>query len=405
MKYTEQANEVIKIARSTARKLKHPYVGTEHLLLGLREVYTGVAGQVLGMNGVNEESIRKVVDELVSPLGTVEVAHQPETSPRLEYILEESKTEALHFRSDRIGTEHMLLALLRDADCVATRILLTLNINVQKLYQDIFAVLGGDPKDYQEEILQGGGRRREGGVLEQYGTDLTAQAEEGRLDPVIGREAEINRLIQVLSRRTKNNPCLVGEPGVGKTAVIEGLAAQIAAGIVPDGMKDTYVQQGELSPWMGLYSQSKHPKEAAEYLMALYSEEFGYQSGCVEDGTFVSVIPVINEKYMTNEIMKQYYTIANETTKIVPTATTRDEKAYDFYAEVKDVQPSLGAIVQGVMAQSIADYKNELKKLADASTEEWKRASEAVGMDYGVFEFSNWDPKKDYTDEDYKALK
>ena len=173
MKYTEQANEVIKIARSTARKLKHPYVGTEHLLLGLREVYTGVAGQVLGMNGVNEESIRKVVDELVSPLGTVEVAHQPETSPRLEYILEESKTEALHFRSDRIGTEHMLLALLRDADCVATRILLTLNINVQKLYQDIFAVLGGDPKDYQEEILQGGGRRREGGVLEQYGTDLT----------------------------------------------------------------------------------------------------------------------------------------------------------------------------------------------------------------------------------------
>ena len=174
---------------------------------------------------------------------------------------------------------------------------------------------------------------------------------------------------------------------------------------VPDGMKDTYVQQGELSPWMGLYSQSKHPKEAAEYLMALYSEEFGYQSGCVEDGTFVSVIPVINEKYMTNEIMKQYYTIANETTKIVPTATTRDEKAYDFYAEVKDVQPSLGAIVQGVMAQSIADYKNELKKLADASTEEWKRASETVGMDYGVFEFSNWDPKKDYTDEDYKALK
>ena len=174
---------------------------------------------------------------------------------------------------------------------------------------------------------------------------------------------------------------------------------------VPDGMKDTYVQQGELSPWMGLYSQSKHPKEAAEYLMALYSEEFGYQSGCVEDGTFVSVIPVINEKYMTNEIMKQYYTIANETTKIVPTATTRDEMAYDFYAEVKDVQPSLGAIVQGVMAQSIADYKNELKKLADASTEEWKRASEAVGMDYGVFEFSNWDPKKDYTDEDYKALK
>ena len=269
MKYTEQANEVIKIARSTARKLKHPYVGTEHLLLGLREVYTGVAGQVLGMNGVNEESIRKVVDELVSPLGTVEVAHQPETSPRLEYILEESKTEALHFRSDRIGTEHMLLALLRDADCVATRILLTLNINVQKLYQDIFAVLGGDPKDYQEEILQGGGRRREGGVLEQYGTDLTAQAEEGRLDPVIGREAEINRLIQVLSRRTKNNPCLVGEPGVGKTAVIEGLAAQIAAGIVPDGMKDKRILTLDLA---GMIAGSKYRGEFEERMKRMIQE-------------------------------------------------------------------------------------------------------------------------------------
>ena len=268
MKYTEQASEVIKIARSTARKLKHPYVGTEHLLLGLREVYTGVAGQVLGMNGVNEESIRKVVDELVSPVGAVEVAHQPETSPRLEYILEESKTEAQHFRSDRIGTEHMLLALLRDTDCVATRILLTLNINVQKLYKDIFAVLGGDPKEYQEEILQSGGKRRDG-VLEQYGTDLTAQAEEGRLDPVIGREAEISRLIQVLSRRTKNNPCLVGEPGVGKTAVIEGLAAQIAAGIVPEGMKDKRILTLDLA---GMIAGSKYRGEFEARMKRLIQE-------------------------------------------------------------------------------------------------------------------------------------
>ena len=147
MNYTEQANKVLKIARDTARKLNHPYVGTEHLLLGLREVYTGVAGQVLAMNGVEEESIRKVVDELVCPVGEAALAHHPETSPRLEYILEESKVEAAHFHSDKIGTEHMLLALMRDPDCVATRILLTLNINMQKLYQDIFSVLGGDPKE------------------------------------------------------------------------------------------------------------------------------------------------------------------------------------------------------------------------------------------------------------------
>lgn len=174
---------------------------------------------------------------------------------------------------------------------------------------------------------------------------------------------------------------------------------------VPDGMTDTYVQKGELSPWMGLYSQSKHPKEAAEYLMALYSEEYGYQSGCVEDGTFVSVIPSVNEKHMKNQNMKDYYTIAEETSRAVPSATVRDEKTYDFYTEVKDVQPSLGAIVQGILSQSITDYESELTKLSDASTEEWKRAAEAAGLDYSVFEFPNWDTAKDYTAEDYEALK
>ncbi|MDO5406892.1 MAG: extracellular solute-binding protein [Eubacteriales bacterium] len=174
---------------------------------------------------------------------------------------------------------------------------------------------------------------------------------------------------------------------------------------VPDGMNNTFVQQGELSPWMGLYSQSKHPQEAADYLMALYSEEYGYQSGCVEDGTFVSVIPEINEKYMTNEIMKQYYTIANETAKIVPTITKRDEKANDFYREVKDVQPSLGAILQGVLSQSITDYEPELERLADASTQEWQRAANAVGLDYSELEFPNWDQTEDYVQKDYDALK
>lgn len=174
---------------------------------------------------------------------------------------------------------------------------------------------------------------------------------------------------------------------------------------VPDGMENTFVQKGELSPWMGLYSQSRHPQEAADYLMALYSEEYGYQSGCVEDGTFVSVIPEINEKYMTNEIMKQYYTIANETSRVVPTIINRSPKANDFYREVKDVQPSLGAILQGILSQSITDYQSELKKLADGSTEEWKRAAEASGLDFAELEFPNWDPARDYTQEDYEELK
>ena len=268
MNYTEQANDVLRIAKNIAKELDHPYVGTEHLLLGLRKVYTGVAGQVLAISGVDEEKILKVVDELVSPVGSVALAHNPEISPRLAYILEESKAEALRFQSNQIGTEHMLLSLLHETDCVATRILLTLNISLQKLYQDILSVLGVDPKEYQEELLQESGKKKEG-VAQQYGTDLTAQAKEGKLDPVIGREEEIGRLMQVLSRRTKNNPCLVGEPGVGKTAVIEGLAAKIASGIVPEGMKDKRILTMDLA---GMIAGSKYRGEFEERMKKLIHE-------------------------------------------------------------------------------------------------------------------------------------
>lgn len=268
MNYTEQANDVLRIAKNIAKELDHPYVGTEHLLLGLRKVYTGIAGQVLAISGVDEEKILKVVDELVSPVGSVALAHNPEISPRLAYILEESKAEALRFQSNQIGTEHMLLSLLHETDCVATRILLTLNISLQKLYQDILSVLGVDPEEYQEELLQESGKKKEG-VAQQYGTDLTAQAKEGKLDPVIGREEEIGRLMQVLSRRTKNNPCLVGEPGVGKTAVIEGLAAKIASGIVPEGMKDKRILTMDLA---GMIAGSKYRGEFEERMKKLIHE-------------------------------------------------------------------------------------------------------------------------------------
>lgn len=267
MKYTQQANEVLQIAKATAKELKHPYVGTEHLLTALRREYTGVAGQVLSANGVSEENILKVMDELVSPGVEVTFSKTPEFSPRLLCILEESKDEASRVHSDMIGTEHMLIALLRDAECVATRILLTLNINIQKMFQDILTVIGIDPKEYQEETQQTSGKR--GSVLEQYGTDLTMQAREGKLDPVIGRQDEINRLMQILSRRTKNNPCLVGEPGVGKTAVIEGLAQQIAAGVVPDNMKEKKIFTMDLA---GMVAGSKYRGEFEERMKGLIRE-------------------------------------------------------------------------------------------------------------------------------------
>lgn len=267
MNYTEQAKEVLKIAKSVAKELKHPYIGTEHLLVGLKKVYTGVAGQVLAMNGVSEENILKIMDELVSPEEGTTICKDPEMSPRLEYILEEAETEAAALRSEKTGTEHMLLAVLKDVDCVAARILLTLNINIQKICQDVFVTVGVDPKEYMEEMQDEG--KKKNSVLDQYGTDLTVQALEGKLDPVIGREKEIERLMQILSRRTKNNPCLVGEPGVGKTAVLEGLADRVAKGTVPDTMKGRRIVTMDLA---GMIAGSKYRGEFEERMKRLIQE-------------------------------------------------------------------------------------------------------------------------------------
>ncbi len=268
MDYTKQAEIAIDNAKEIAEEFTHPYVGTEHLLLGLRRTDRSVAAQVLAENGVDEESIAKVIGELISPVGNEMIPQKPKPSPRLEFVLGESRLEAQRFGSDKIGTEHILLTLLRETDCVASRILLTMGANLQKIMQDILDVLGIDPKEYVEGMSQEG-TGTQGEMMEQYGTDLTKQAEEGKLDPVIGREEEINRLMQILSRRTKNNPCLVGEPGVGKTAVVEGLAERIAAGTVPDTMKEKRVLTLDMS---GMVAGSKYRGEFEERMKKLIAE-------------------------------------------------------------------------------------------------------------------------------------
>ena len=265
--YTRQAQEALNMARKIAAELKHPYVGTEHLLFGLKRVFTGVAGQVLDKNKVDEEQMEKAMDILVSaPEAAKRERKHLEYSPRLRYILEESQNEAAQLASEKVGTEHLLLAMLKDGDCVATRMLMTLNVNIQKLFQDLLLAAGIDPKEYMENQKDG---ETVGGIIDQYSTDLTQEAREGKLDPVIGREKEIARIMEILSRRTKNNPCLVGEPGVGKTAIVEGLARQIAEGIVPESMKDKRIMVLDLP---GMIAGSKYRGEIEERMKKLIRE-------------------------------------------------------------------------------------------------------------------------------------
>ena len=265
--YTRQAQEALNMERKIAAELKYPYVGTEHLLFGLKRVFTGVAGQVLDKNKVDEEQMEKAMDILVSaPEAAKKERKHLEYSPRLRYILEESQNEAAQLASEKVGTEHLLLTMLKDGDCVATRMLMTLNVNIQKLFQDLLLAAGIDPKEYMENQKDG---ENVGGIIDQYSTDLTQEAREGKLDPVIGREKEIARIMEILSRRTKNNPCLVGEPGVGKTAIVEGLARQIAEGIVPESMKDKRIMVLDLP---GMIAGSKYRGEFEERMKKLIRE-------------------------------------------------------------------------------------------------------------------------------------
>ena len=265
--YTKQAANAVRDAAKKAKEMKHPYIGTEHLLLGLREEFSGVAGQVLAQNGVETEKIMQLMDELIAPREEMPASQKPKESPRLRYILANSEKEAHRLRTAEVGTEHLLLSMIRDVDCVAARILITLNISLQKLLKDILNASGVDPKDYQDELQDES--RGSGSVIEQYCTDMTARAEEGKQDPVVGREEEMYRLMQVLSRRTKNNPCLIGEPGVGKTAVVEGLAQRIAAGVVPEKMKDKRIYTLDLP---GMIAGSKYRGEFEERMKGLISE-------------------------------------------------------------------------------------------------------------------------------------
>ena len=270
-RYTPQAKEALSLAVGMAERLNHGYVGTEHLLIGLLQEGTGVAARVLEENGVEESKVVELVSQLISPNTSVQMAENAAYTPRARRVIENSYREAVRFKAAQIGTEHILIAILREGDCVASRLLNTMGISVQKLYIDLLAAMGEDAPSIKDEMQRGNSGKRGSSTpaLDSYSRNLTQMALDGKLDPVIGREHEIQRVIQILSRRTKNNPCLIGEPGVGKTAVVEGLAQRIAAGDVPDTIADKRVMTLDLS---GMVAGSKYRGEFEERIKKVIAE-------------------------------------------------------------------------------------------------------------------------------------
>ena len=270
-RFTQMAANVMHYSKEVAAELNHSYIGTEHILIGLLREKEGLACQVLEDHDVTEEKVLHMVSQLIQGSQTM-VAEPEEYTPRSRRILEIANREAMRFRASAIGTEHLLIAILRETDCVAAQLLYSLGVQAQKVYQDIVLGIGMDARAAKADMPSAKGksrRKNEPLMVDQYSRDLTAYAREGKLDPVIGRHDEIQRVIQILSRRTKNNPCLIGEPGVGKTAVAEGLAQKIISGNVPETIKDKRVLTLDIS---GMVAGSKYRGEFEERIKRVINE-------------------------------------------------------------------------------------------------------------------------------------
>ncbi len=268
-KFTNKAKKVIEIANDISVQLGHNYIGTEHILYGLVKEGNGIAAKVLNNKGITEEKVRVKIEEILG-IGR-EIKETLGFTPRTKRVLENAFLEAKRIGYNYIGTEHLLLAIMKEGDCVAVRIITELDVEISKIYNEIAKVINEEESDREikKDLERGKGSYSLTPTLNQFGEDITLQAEDGKFDNIIGREKEIERIIQVLSRRTKNNPCLIGEPGVGKTAIVEGLAEKIVLGEVPESLRNKRIMSMDIS---GMVAGAKYRGDFEERIKKALNE-------------------------------------------------------------------------------------------------------------------------------------
>ncbi|MBR6698079.1 MAG: ATP-dependent Clp protease ATP-binding subunit [Lachnospiraceae bacterium] len=271
VRYTKAAQKALDLAKEIAKELEVTYIGTEHILLGLIKAEQGVASIVLKNNNITEERVLQLIGEYVKPVAPVNVMEAGDYTPKALQILESAAKEAERFKSQQVGSEHILLGIIKEPACIAVRLMHTLGADPQVLVGEIVSAMGIDMAKYKEEMYKNKtrGKKNALSMIEQYSNDLTELAANNKLDPIIGRDEEVQRVVQVLSRRNKNNPCLVGEPGVGKTAIVEGIARRIVSGDVPENLKGKRLLTLDLT---GMVAGSKYRGEFEERIKGIIAE-------------------------------------------------------------------------------------------------------------------------------------